>query len=109
LVLDLFGTRPARVVRQVLKPGGRYMMVGGPVPVLLNVVVLGGPISLFSSRKVGLLGVFQGPDRLAELLGMVMAGKLKPVIGEVARLENAAAALARMGAGEIAGKLVIVP
>lgn len=40
---------------------------------------------------------------------MVTTGKLAPVIGEVASLADAAAALGRMGRGEIAGKLVIVP
>lgn len=41
LVLDLFGKRSARRVRRVLAPGGRYLIVGGPVPVLLSVVIAG--------------------------------------------------------------------
>ena len=53
--------------------------------------------------------VEQGPRRLPELMAMVVDGKLDPVIGEVASLANAAQALGRMGRGEIAGKLVVVP
>lgn len=109
LVLDLFGTRPARVVRRVLAPGGRYLLVGGPVPVLLDLVVVGGLLGLGSDRKAGILVVEQGPGRLAELMRLVEDGKLAPVVGEVAPLADAAAALGRMGRGEIAGKLVIVP
>lgn len=109
LVLDLFGTRSAGRVRRVLAPGGRYLVVGGPVPVLLNLVTVGSILALGSDRKTGLLIVTQGPDRLVELMTMVAGGRLTPVVGEVAPLVGAAAAIGRMGRGEIAGKLVVVP
>jgi NADPH:quinone reductase-like Zn-dependent oxidoreductase len=109
LVLDLFGTRSARRVRRVLAPKGRYLFVGGPVPVLLNLVTVGALLSLGSDRKAGLLVVEQGPGRLTELMAMVASGKLTPVVGEVVPLTEAAQALGRMGRGEIAGKLVVVP
>lgn len=108
LVLDLCGTRPVRAVRQVLVPGGRYMMVGGPMARLLAIVVWGGLTSLVSDRKVGLLTVRQGPDHLPALLEMVEAGRLTPIVGEVASLDDAAGALTRMGTRKVAGKLVIV-
>jgi NADPH:quinone reductase-like Zn-dependent oxidoreductase len=41
-------------------------------------------------------------------MAMVVAGKLTPLVGEVAPLAEAAEALGRMGRGEIAGKLVVV-
>lgn len=109
LVLDLFGTRSARRVRRVLAPGGHYLLVGGPVPVLLNLLTVGALLGLGSDRKAGLLVVEQGATRLGELMAMVADGKLTPVVGEVAPLVEAAQALGRMGRGEIAGKLVIVP
>lgn len=109
LILDLWGTRPVGAVRRALRPGGRYMMVGGPLGRLLGVAAWGGLSSLVSRRKVGVLGVSQGPGSLAELMDMVEAGALRPVVGEVAPLEGAAEALKRMGALEIAGKLVIRP
>jgi NADPH:quinone reductase-like Zn-dependent oxidoreductase len=109
LVLDLFGTRSARSARRVLAPGGRYMVVGGPVPVLLNLLIVGAILALGSDRKAGLLIVEQGPRRLVELMTMVADGRLTPVVGEVAPLGEAAKALGRMGRGEIPGKLVVVP
>ena len=39
----------------VLAPGGRYMFVGGPVPVLLNLVIVGAILALGSDRKAGAL------------------------------------------------------
>lgn len=109
LVLDLFGTRSARRVRRVLAPGGRYMCVGGPVPVLLSLLTVGTVLSWGSDRKAGLLVVEQGPRRLAELMTLVAEGRLTPVVGAVAPLDGVAEALGRMGRGEIAGKLVVVP
>ncbi|SMH41699.1 NAD(P)-dependent alcohol dehydrogenase [Maritimibacter sp. HL-12] len=109
LVLDLWGTRPVRAVRRVLAPGGRYMLVGAPMARLLGIAVWGGLTSLVSSRKVGLLMVRQGPKHLPALLDMVKTHRLKPRVGEVATLDDAAEALKRMGARKIAGKLVIVP
>jgi len=109
LVLDLWGTRPVGAVRRVLAPGGRYMLVGGPMTRLLAVVAWGGLTSLVSSRKVGLLIVRQGPEHLPALLEMVEAGRLSPIIGEVASLDRATEALVRMGARKVAGKLVVVP
>ena len=109
LVLDLFGTRTAPRVRRVLAPGGRYMVVGGPVPVLLNLLVVGAILALGSNRTAGVLMVEQGPRRLVELMTMVADGRLTPVVGEVAPLADAAAALGRMGRGDIPGKLVVVP
>ena len=109
LILDLFGTRPARQIARILKPGGRYGLVGGPMRPLFSVLVSGGLRSLLTDRKIGVLAVPLGPDRLPELLTLVGEGRLAPVVGEVAALEVSADALTRMGRGEIAGKLVIRP
>ncbi len=108
VILDLFGTRRARTIPPVLAEGGRYMMVGGSVPTLLNILIT-GPMNGKGGRKIGMLSVEQGPKHLPELLGLLADGTLKPVIGETVSPDQAIDALARMGAGEIAGKLVIRP
>ncbi len=108
LVLDLYGTRPMRRVRRVLVPGGEYLMVGGPMR-----HILGAGLAMlwtrFTNRRAGLLMVSQGPDALGELLEMVEAERLTPVVGEVTSLDCARQALMDMGARKIGGKLVIVP
>lgn len=107
LVLDLWGTRPMRTVRRVLRPGGRYMLVGGSMRLILA-AALSGLVTRRSDRRAGLLVVKQGPTHLADLMERVRSGTLRPLIGEIAALEDAAPGLARMGAGQVAGKLVIV-
>lgn len=108
LVLDLWGTRAMGRVRRCLKPGGRYMLVGGPLRVVLAAAV-SGLWSRYSERKTGMLVVKQGPEMLGELLVMVADGRITPVVGEVTALEGAREALMLMGARKVAGKLVIVP
>ncbi|WP_373355433.1 NAD(P)-dependent alcohol dehydrogenase [Pseudoroseicyclus sp. CXY001] len=109
VILDLYGTRPMRAIRPCLRPGGRYMMVGGPMRAFWSAV--GGTLrgADRQGRRAGLLIVPQGPARLPELLAMVEAGTLRPVIGAVVPLADTPGALAAMGAGEIAGKLVVTP
>lgn len=108
LVLDLWGTRPMHVVRRTLTPGGRYLLVGGPLRYMLA-AALASLWTRFSHRRAGVLMVNQGPGALAEVAAMVAEGNLTPVVGEVTSLEGAAEALALMGARQMAGKLVIVP
>lgn len=108
IVLDLWGTRPMRRVRRTLRPGGRYMLVGGPLRRVIG-AALASLWTGFTSRKVGLLVVKQGPEALPALARMVADGTLSPVVGEVCSLAGAAEALTLMGARKVAGKLVITP
>lgn len=109
LILDLWGTRPVGAVRNCLKPGGTYYLVGAPMSILLGFAFFGSLLSLFSNRKSTVLLADLGAKRTPELLQMVRDGKLKPVISAVVSLEEAAQALGRMGAGELPGKLIIRP
>ena len=106
-ILDLWGTRSVRTIRRCLAPGGLYLLVGGPMARVVEFSFWGTAVSLLSGTKSTLLLAKQGPERLPELMNRVLSGNLAPEIGEVAALEDAALALSRMGAGQIAGKLVI--
>ncbi|HHC29629.1 MAG TPA: NAD(P)-dependent alcohol dehydrogenase [Rhodobacterales bacterium] len=108
LVLDLWGTRPMRQVRRTLRPGGRYMLVGGPLPRIIT-AALSSLLGIFNRRKTGLLIVKQGPDALPALADMVAKGRLAPIVGEVCSLTVAPEALTLMGARKVAGKLVVTP
>lgn len=109
LILDLFGTRPMTQIKRVLAPGGRYMLVGGRLRALLSAVTSSLIPPQLADRSCGVLAVEQGPDQLAELMRLTVERTLRPQIGETVPLADAADALARMGAGQIAGKLIIVP
>lgn len=108
IILDLWGTRPVRAVRRALAPGGRYLLVGGPLPRVFA-MLFADLWTRATDRRAGLLLVRQGPEALAELLTLLAEGKLRPVVGEVVALNGAREALQLMGARKVAGKLVVVP
>lgn len=100
-ILDLVATRPMRTVAKSLTPTGTYRLVGGA----MKYIVAGA----LPPNRTGLLIVHQGPVPTARMTDLVARGKIVPFIGETVPLTGAPAALARMGAGEIAGKLVVTP
>lgn len=109
LILDLFGTRSAKQIRQALASPGRYLLVGGEMSALWSVLLDSLTRSPWSPQKCTVFAVDQGPKRLGTLCEHLQHGTLLPVIGEVSTLEDAPAALARMGAGQIPGKLIVTP
>jgi NADPH:quinone reductase len=91
---------------------GRYLVVGfaaGEIPKI--------PLNLTLLKGSSLMGVFWGSflknepklaeQNLRELVGMIMGGKLKPLISKSYPLERAADALNDMMARKVVGKVVI--
>ncbi|MCP5071471.1 MAG: NAD(P)-dependent alcohol dehydrogenase [bacterium] len=106
LILDLAGHHLMREYRRVLEPGGRYLLVGGPMRNVLPAALLGPIISLLSSTKMGLLlhRPNQGLDRL---IARVESGSITPAIDRVFPLVETAAALRYFADGHAKGKVVI--
>jgi NADPH2:quinone reductase len=93
---------------------GRYLVVGfanGEIPSL--------PLNLALLKGASLVGVFWGdfarrePKRnaagLAELMGWVAQGKIKPRVSQTYRLDEVPQALVDMAARKVTGKIVINP
>lgn len=107
VIVDVVATRPLAQYRRALRPGGRLVVVGGSSRTIGAVVSTGGrpdadgrALRLLAAKPNG------GLDKLGEL---VTSGALSPVIEEVLPFERVPEALARIGAGTVRGKLVIVP
>lgn len=107
VIVDFVATRPLAQYRRALRPGGRLVVVGGSSRTIGAVVSTGGrpdaegrTLRLLAAKPNG------GLDELGEL---VASGALSPVIEEVLAFERVPEALARIGAGTVRGKLVIVP
>ena len=107
LVVDLVGHRSPFRVHRALAPGGRYRLVGGQTRVLLATVAVGPVLGPVTGRRVGVLVVPQSRAALEEVTALVTAGVVAPVIDSVVPLDDAPAALTRLGAGEARGKLVV--
>ncbi|WP_353816635.1 NAD(P)-dependent alcohol dehydrogenase [Agromyces sp. SYSU T00266] len=107
VIVDLIAGRPLAEYRRALRPGGRFVIVGGRLRAIARIAATAGRPDA-EGRTFRLLAATPngGLDELGEL---VASGALAPVIEEVLPLGRVPEALARIGAGTVRGKLVIAP
>ena len=106
LILDARTTRsPVRHLR-ALRPGGRYVSVGGDVSRLLQAAALGWILTKATGKRLAILALKpnEGLERIGELFA---AGSLRPVIDGPYDLADAPRAVARFGAADHVGKIVL--
>jgi NADPH:quinone reductase-like Zn-dependent oxidoreductase len=108
VILDLAAHRSAFAYRRALKPGGRYLYVGGSVATLLQVLLIGPLIGRSEGKKVRLLAVRLGAQHLGPIVELCQAGKIATVIDRRYRLGDVPEALRYLGEGHAKGKVVIV-
>ena len=108
LILDLAAHHTAFAYRGSLRPGGRYLCVGGSVATLLQVLLAGPVLGRAEGKKIRVLGVRQGVQHLASLVGLIQEGKVVTVIDRRYRLSQVPEALRYLGEGHAKGKVVIV-
>ncbi len=102
LIIDNMSTRSFLAYKRALRPGGRCLLVGGNLALILSSSVLGR----FGNRKVGLL-MYRTNEGLDEMTKLFEAGRLKPVIDSTYPLSEAPEAFRHYGKGEFKGKVVI--
>lgn len=107
VILDLVASRSPFACARALNPTGRYMVVGGPLRVILYVLIVGGLMSFFSKRKIGALGVQTGQDALADVTNLITQGHITPAVEKTFPLDQTAEAIAYLGAGKSLGKVVV--
>ena len=90
-----------------LRPGGRYLYVGGSVATLLQVLLIGPLIGRADGKKIRLLAVRLGTQHLAPLVELYQAGKITAVIDRRYRLHEVPDALRYLGEGHAKGKVVV--
>jgi NADPH:quinone reductase-like Zn-dependent oxidoreductase len=106
LVLDvMLQQRISRIVK-VLSPGGRYVIVGGEMNRIFQVLLWSRWISKTSGKKISILP-HQANKDLSYLAMLADSGKLVPVIDRTYTLSEAAEAFAYFGEGNVKGKVVI--
>ncbi|GMQ85971.1 MAG: NAD(P)-dependent alcohol dehydrogenase [Acidimicrobiia bacterium] len=106
-ILDFAGHRSIFAYRRALRPEGTYVMVGGSMPRLLQLVVVGSLISRMGSTQMGLLMAKPNKEDLSYLAGLVDDGVVTPVIDKRYELSEVPEALRYLGEGRVRGKLVI--
>ena len=107
LILDVAAYRSLFDYRRVLAPGGVYVMVGGSVRQLLQVLLLGPWFSISGDRKMSLLPAEANKEDLVFLTELLETGEIQPIIDRSYPLSETADALRYLGEGRTRGKVVI--
>jgi len=108
LILDLAAYRSPLACRGSLKPGGRYLYVGGSVATLLQVLLLAGLLTgRTDGRKIRVLAARLGVQHLTPLIELCQAGKIATVIDRRYPLNEVPEALRYLGEGNAKGKVIV--
>jgi NADPH:quinone reductase-like Zn-dependent oxidoreductase len=100
-------------VRRVLKPGGKYLIIGGGGPDAnpwfgaLWAPVKAFVISWFVDEDIAFFISHASAEDLATLAGLMEQGKVRTVIDRVYPLEATAEAMAYLEAGRARGKVIV--
>jgi NADPH:quinone reductase-like Zn-dependent oxidoreductase len=106
LVFDAKTNRkPVRYLR-VLKPGGKYVTVGGSIARIFQTLIMKPWISLFTKKKVIIVALKTNKD-LEYFNRQFEAGLIRPYIGSVYPLESLREAFQLFSTASHKGKIVI--
>jgi NADPH:quinone reductase-like Zn-dependent oxidoreductase len=108
LILDLAAYRSPLASGGSLKPGGRYLFVGGSVAALLQALLAGPLTGRAEGKKIRVLAVRLGVQHLAPLVELCQAGKIATVIDRRYALSEVPQALQYLGEGNAKGKVVVI-
>jgi len=109
LIFDVIGYRSIFDYPRALKPGGKYLFVGGSVRLLFQLLLIGPLIKLFTGKTVQLLAIQPRPADLLFVAGLHQTGEVKTIIDSTFPLSRTADALRHLGDGSTKGKIVVVP
>jgi NADPH:quinone reductase-like Zn-dependent oxidoreductase len=107
VIIDHAAHRSVLDSRRALAPGGTYAMLGGASSRLLQMVVVGLPISRFSKEKLGVVPLRPNREDLLTMNNFIESGEVTPLIDRTFPLENLPDALRYFGDGQVKGKIVI--
>lgn len=108
LILDVIARKSANAYRRALKPNGSYRMVGGTTRRIFGTLILGSLISLFSSKKIGLMiGRPNNKEDMEFLTELFEAKKVVPIIDNKYSLNEVPDAIRYLQDGHAIGKIVI--
>lgn len=111
IILDCAATHPFAAARRVLSPDGVYVMVGwpdkgnwiSPLTKMLKLMLA----SVFRSQSMSPVLASANHDDLETLRQLLESGEVTPVIDRRYQLDEATAAMRRLGEGHASGKSVI--
>jgi NADPH:quinone reductase-like Zn-dependent oxidoreductase len=107
LILDIAAYHSIFDCRRALRPGGRYVCIGGSMARFFQAMLLGPLISMMGSKKMGTLFGPPNQQDMVFLIELFEVGKVVPVIDRRYPLSEVAEALRYLEEGNARGKIVI--
>jgi NADPH:quinone reductase-like Zn-dependent oxidoreductase len=113
VILDNVGTQPLFGFKDVLKPNGIYVLIGGGGPNDGRIVgALARPVKMllvspFIKQKMGMMFAEIRQEDLAAMSDLMQSGKVKPVIDRTYPLSQIREAMKYLEAGHARGKVII--
>jgi NADPH:quinone reductase-like Zn-dependent oxidoreductase len=109
VILGVNGYHPLAHYARALRPGGRYVMVGGSDGQIFEALLRAPLMPKREGRRLGSMTAKPNAADMRVLGEMIGRGAVKPVIECSYPLEKLADALRHVEAGHASGKVVIVP
>lgn len=106
LIIDVVANRSILNYKRSLNKNGRFIMIGGTSSTILQTIFLGSLISLFGSKKLGILA-HEPNKNLDKILKLIDSKKVRPIIDSVFPLEKVPEAFDHFGSGKVKGKIII--
>jgi NADPH:quinone reductase-like Zn-dependent oxidoreductase len=111
VILECVGNKPFSECRPVLKPEGRYVIVGGGhditmIGIMASALKTVAQSALGRQKAVMFIARSSQPD-LAFLGNLIATGKMRPVIDRTCKFEETPEAVAYLEKGHARGKVVI--
>ena len=108
LILDAVAYRSIFDYKRALSPKGIFLAVGGSMAAVFKIVILGPLITMFKSKKIGIVVWKQNKkEDYNFLIELFEAGKVVPVIDRRYPLSDVAKAIRYLEEGKVQGKIVI--
>jgi 2-desacetyl-2-hydroxyethyl bacteriochlorophyllide A dehydrogenase len=107
LVIDAAAYRSVFDYRSILKPEGTYVLIGGSISRLFQVLLFGSVISRIMGRKLKCLMAKPNRSDLVMLKEMIEAGKIVPFIDQTYNLSEVPTAIRQLEQRQVRGKIAI--
>src|SRR5690606_3600642 len=105
LIIDVVARNPPSAYKQMLNPGGKFLMIGGTMNAILQTMVFGKLISS-KNKQVGML-TYRTNSGLEDFESLLRNGKVRVIIDSVYPITEIREAFRHYASAAFRGKVVI--